>query len=186
MLYAAVQTIVLGRRAGWYSALGFHLAGFFHIAAAAFGVSALLQVMPQLFVVMKLVGAIYLIWLGIRYLRGHSALASADSSISGRPAWKALRDSVMVEVLNPKSVLFYFAFLPQFIDGSAEWPVWVQIVVLGMIVNMMFSLTDAILIELSHAIVKVLKASPTLLTLLQRIGGGILIALGVNFAFARQ
>lgn len=184
MFYAAAQTMVLGRRAGWYSALGFHLAGFVHIGAAAFGTSALLQITPQLFVVMKLVGAIYLIWLGIRYLRGHSALP--ENPVSSRPPWKALCDSIVVEVLNPKSVLFYFAFLPQFIDASAQWPVWVQIVVLGLIVNMMFSLTDAILIELSHVAVNVLKASPRAVGILQRIGGGILIALGVNLAFARQ
>lgn len=186
MLYAAAQTIVLGRRAGWCSALGFHLAGFLHIAAAAFGVSALLQVVPQLFVAMKLAGAIYLIWLGVKYLRGHSPSASPDEPIARRPAWKALRDGIVVEVLNPKSVLFYFAFLPQFIDASAAWPVWAQIVILGMIVNMMFSLTDAFLIELSHALVNVLKAAPRVVMLLQRIGGGVLIAIGANLAFARQ
>ena len=70
MFYAAAQTLASGRRVGWWSALGFHIAGLGHVAAAAFGVSTLLAVVPTLFTVVKLVGAAYLIWLGIRYLRG--------------------------------------------------------------------------------------------------------------------
>jgi threonine/homoserine/homoserine lactone efflux protein len=185
MFYAAAQTMALGRRAGWYSAIGFHIAGFGHIAAAALGISVLLQTTPKLFVAMKVAGALYLIWLGVRYLRGRTPLVAEGSSNSSRTARKALRDSIVAEVLNPKSVLFYFAFLPQFTDASAELPVWIQIVVLGIIVNLMFTVTDAILIEISHGAMRTLKASRIAL-LVQRIGGGILIALGVNLAFARQ
>jgi len=186
MFYAAAQTMALGRRAGWCSAAGFHLAGFVHIAAAAFGISVLLQMAPKLFVVMKFAGAAYLIWLGLRYLRGSMPLPDASSSVSPRTTRRALRDSVVVEVLNPKSALFYFTFLPQFTDDSAGLPVWTQIVVLGAIVNTMFSITDAILIEMSHAAMRALKASERIVLLVQRIGGGIMVALGVNLAFARQ
>src|SRR3546814_736284 len=77
MLYAAARTLASGRRVGWWSALGFHLAGLGHVAAAAFGVSALLAVVPALFTVMKFLGAAYLIWLGISYLRGARAPVSA-------------------------------------------------------------------------------------------------------------
>jgi threonine/homoserine/homoserine lactone efflux protein len=185
MFYAAAQTMAAGRRAGWYSAIGFHIAGLGHIAAAAFGISALLQMTPKLFVGMKLAGAGYLIWLGVRYLRGRASLVASSSS-SNRTAGKALRDSIVAELLNPKSALFYFAFLPQFTDASAELSVWIQIVALGAIVNMMFTITDAILIEISHAVMSTLKASERIALLAQRIGGGILVALGVNLAFARQ
>jgi threonine/homoserine/homoserine lactone efflux protein len=65
-------------------------------------------------------------------------------------------------------------------------PVWAQIVVLGIVVNAMFSVTDAILIEMSHAAMRRLKASERVALVFQRIGGGILIVLGVNLAFARQ
>lgn len=184
MLYAAGQTMALGRRAGWYSALGFHLAGSGHIAATALGITVLLQQLPELFVAMKMIGALYLIWLGVRYLRARTPLTLAGAV--PRPPGKALRDSVVVEALNPKSALFFFAFLPQFTDPGAGLPVWAQIVILGAIVNAMFTATDLILIEGSHAVMRRLKASEAFTRLAQRIGGGVLIALGVNMALSRQ
>jgi len=186
MLYAAAQTLASGRKAGWWSALGFHIAGLGHGAAAALGVSTLLAVVPALFTVMKLVGAAYLIWLGIKYLRGPRSLVSAPRKAPAPTARKALRDSVIVEAMNPKSALFYLAFLPQFTDSSADLPIWAQIVILGMIVNAMFSVTDAILIETSHAVATRLRSSERFVLALQRLGGGVLIALGVNLSLARS
>ena len=186
MFYAAAQTLALGRRAGWYSALGFHLAGFGHIAAAAFGLSLLLQIVPGLFTAMKLVGAAYLVWLGIKYLRRRSSIVATAGHAADLTATRALRDSIVVEALNPKSVLFYLAFLPQFTDPSAEFPIWAQVIVLGAIVNAMFTVTDAILIEMSHSVMRRLKSSARVARTFQRIGGGILVALGLNLAIARQ
>ena len=186
MFYAAAQTLALGRRAGWWSALGFHIAGFAHIAAAAFGVSALLAVVPALFVVMKFAGAAYLVWLGITYLRGARPMPSASHRSPAPTAWKALRDSIVVEITNPKSALFHFAFLPQFTDPAAAFPIWLQIVVLGMIVNLMFSATDAVLIEASHAVATALRSSERFVRGLQKVGGGVLIALGANLALVRN
>ncbi len=186
MFYAAAQTLASGRRAGWWSALGFHIAGLGHAAAAAFGVSTLLAVVPALFTVMKLVGAAYLIWLGIKSLRGARLPVSAPRRPSAPTAPKALRDSVVVEATNPKSALFYLAFLPQFTDPSAEFPIWVQIVILGMIVNAMFSVTDAILIEMAHAVATRLRSSERFMLALRRLGGGLLITLGVGLAWTRN
>lgn len=186
MFYAAAQTMASGRRAGWYSAIGFHLAGFGHIAATAFGVSVLFKMIPTLFIIMKAVGAAYLIWLGVNYLTGRAPLIQPGNPLSNLQAAKALKDSIVVEALNPKSVLFFLAFLPQFTDTSASLPVWAQIVVLGAIVNAMFTVTDAVFIEMAHAAMRRLKASERAVLVLQRVGGGILVALGLNLAFARQ
>jgi threonine/homoserine/homoserine lactone efflux protein len=186
MFYAAAQTLASSREAGWWSALGFHIAGLGHVAAAAFGVSTLLAVVPALFTVMKLIGAAYLIWLGIKYLRGAGLSLPAPRKPTAPAARKALRDSVIVEATNPKSALFYLAFLPQFTDSSAALPIWGQIVILGVIVNAMFSVTDAILIETSHALATKLRSSERLVLALQRFGGGVLIALGINLALARN
>ena len=88
--------------------------------------------------------------------------------------------------MNPKSALFYLAFLPQFTNSSAELPIWVQIVILGMIVNALFSVTDAILIETSHAVATKLRSSERFVLALQRLGGGVLITLGLNLALVRD
>jgi threonine/homoserine/homoserine lactone efflux protein len=186
MFYAAAQTIAQGRRAGWLSALGFHLGGFVHISAAAFGLTILLETVPVFYVIVKLAGATYLIWLGIKYFRVSERFGLADVEALPKASHKALRDSIVVELLNPKTALFYLAFLPQFADNDASLPVWTQILVLGAIVNTMFSLTDAVCIALSGAVMKRMVASQRVGRLARRIGGGVLVALGVNLAVSRQ
>ncbi len=185
MLYAAAQTLSIGRRAGWWSALGFHIAGLGHIAAAAFGVSTLLAVVPALFTAMKFAGAAYLLWMGVKYLRTPRLPDLPASKPIPRSVRKALRDSVIVEALNPKTALFYLAFLPQFTEASAAFPIWMQIVVLGVLVNTMFTMTDAVLIELSHALATRLRRSARMVFALRRLGGGMLIALGATLALTR-
>lgn len=186
MFYAAAQTLAHGRRAGWLSAVGFHLGGFVHITAAAFGVAILLRTVPVLYVMVKLLGAMYLVWLGIRCFVGSSKLHSATSEARPESTHKALRNSIIVEVLNPKTALFYLAFLPQFTDVSASLPVWAQVLVLGTIVNFMFSVTDAICIELSEAMASRLVVSHRAGRWAQRVGGSVLVALGVNLATSPQ
>jgi threonine/homoserine/homoserine lactone efflux protein len=186
MFYTAAQTIAHGRRVGWLSAIGFHLGGFVHIMAAAFGMAILLKTVPVLYVIVKLLGATYLIWLGVKYFRGLGNAVLTDFAVRHKPTCKALRDSIVVEVLNPKTALFYLAFLPPFTDISASLPVWAQVIVLGAIVNVMFSITDALCIELSDAMTKRLVVSHGAGRFAQRIGGSILIALGVNLAMSRQ
>jgi len=192
MFYAVAQTVALGRRAGWYSALGFHIGGFVHILAAAFGLAVLLQTVPQMFTVVKLAGAAYLIWLGIKYIRRaenskRSIVAAQTKTLrEKKTSGRALLDSIVVEMLNPKSALFFIAFLPQFTDSAASFPIWGQIVVLGAFVNAVFTASDAVCIELSDAAMKRVRGSPGLVRLAERAGGGILITLGLHLAAARQ
>src|SRR3546814_15796181 len=105
--------------------------------------------------------------LGIGCLRG-GALPVAGTAVA-TPA-RAFRDSVLAEVLNPKTALFHFAFLPKFTDPAAAFPVWLQIAVLGIVVNALFSVTDAVLIEASHAAAARLRASDGMLRTLRRLG----------------
>jgi threonine/homoserine/homoserine lactone efflux protein len=186
MFYAAAQTFAQGHRAGWLSAVGFHLGGFVHILAAAFGLAILLKTVPVFYIVVKFAGATYLIWLGVKYVRGLERPARSDVAALPKPSRKALRDSIVVEVLNPKTALFYLAFLPQFTDNDASLPIWTQILVLGAIVNTMFSITDAACIVVCEAASKRLAASQRIGRLAQRIGGSVLIALGINLAVSRQ
>jgi threonine/homoserine/homoserine lactone efflux protein len=186
MLYAATQTIARGRRAGWLSAAGLHLAGYAHILSAALGLAVLLEAVPLLYTIVKFAGAAYLIWLGIRLLRSPNSFRLPVAQPVSATQRRAIRDSVTVEVLNPKTALFYLAFLPQFTDVSASLPVWGQILVLGTIVNVMFSVTDAVCVLLSERMTRLIIASRASERLARRVGGGVLVALGVNIAVSRQ
>ncbi|WP_300067986.1 LysE family translocator [uncultured Ruegeria sp.] len=180
MLYMAVQTMAHGARAGLLSSLAFHLASYIHIFAAAFGVTVLLKTAPFLLIVLKIVGGCYLIWMGIRLWKRPKTGALTAQSSKAKPSRQAFRDSLTIEILNPKSALFYFAFLPQFTTSEAAFPIWVQILALGVIANVAFSLTDIVCILFAGLVAMRAAASARLVALGRRIGGTILMSMGAG------
>ena len=118
-LYAAAQTIARGQRAGWFAALGIHIGGYVHVFAAALGLAVLFQAIPLLYVALKFGGAAYLIWLGFKMFTSKASFEVTDLRIGAKSPRKAFWESVTVEVLNPKTAIFYLAFLPQFTDPNA-------------------------------------------------------------------
>ncbi len=185
MLYAAAQTIARGRRAGLMASLGIHLGCYVHVIAAAAGLSMLFHAVPMLYMLVKLAGAAYLVWLGISLFRARVedvALPGIEAK-SGR---RAFLESISVEVLNPKTAIFFMAFLPQFIDASAAFPIWVLFLILGTIVNLMFSSADIVCVFLAGAIVTRLRRSNHARRLMQRAGGALLVGLGTHLALQRS
>ncbi|AXI47342.1 amino acid transporter [Sulfitobacter sp. SK012] len=185
-LYAAAQTIARGQRAGWFAALGIHIGGYVHVLAAAFGLAILFKAIPALYLALKLGGAAYLIWLGHKMFTSKSELGSTNLKVEVKIPKKAFWESVTVEVLNPKTAIFYLAFLPQFSDPNAGFPIWIQLLILGTIVNIVFSSADALCVILADRVTSFFKNSGTANRIAQRAGGGILIALGLNVALNRQ
>ena len=141
---------------------------------------------PILYLALKLAGAAYLIWLGVRMFRAKATWTTLEPARTAKSPRKAFWESVTVEVLNPKTALFYLAFLPQFTDPDAGTAIWVQLLVLGTIVNLMFSSADALCVVLAHKLAAYFKGSGAHNTIAPRIGGSILIALGFHIALARQ
>lgn len=186
MLYAAAQTLARGRWSGLMATLGIHVGGYAHVLAAAAGLSVLFHAVPTLYVAVKVIGAIYLIWLGISLFRSRAN----DEPITGDPMAKSARraflESVVVEVLNPKTALFFLAFLPQFVDASAAFPVWLQFVLLGTIVNLIFSSADVVCVFMAGAIINRLRNSNRARRMMQRAGGTILVGLGLHLAFQKS
>ena len=130
VLYIVTRSIDQGRSAGLVSVLGIHTGSVVHVAAAALGVSAILASSAVAFGVVKYVGAAYLIWLGIRTIRErHEERPSGP--VGGRSLGRVYAQGVVVNVLNPKTALFFLAFLPQFVDVS-RGAVTLQIVILGL------------------------------------------------------
>jgi threonine/homoserine/homoserine lactone efflux protein len=184
MLYTAAQTVVRGRKGGFMAALGIQCGGYVHVMGATLGLSALFQHVPELYMAVKIAGALYLVWLGIVTIRGTTG-AEAMPQIAARSAGRAFADSVVVEVLNPKTALFFLAFLPQFVDASVAAPVWLQFLVLGTLVNITFSAADIATVLLASAALKHLRRSTAVQRALRWIGGSVLVGLGAHMAASR-
>jgi threonine/homoserine/homoserine lactone efflux protein len=186
MLYVAARTLAADRRAGLMATLGIHVGCYVHVVAAAAGLSILFHLVPTLYLVVKLAGAAYLIYLGFRMIR---AARSQDPVSEALPPQKssgrAFVESMLVEVLNPKTAIFFLAFLPQFIDAAAAFPVWLQFVILGTVVNAMFTVADIACVMAASTITRRLARVSSLQRNLQRAGGAILVGLGLHVAFQR-
>jgi len=181
LLYTAAQTIAHGRRAGLMAMLGIHLGCYAHVVAAAFGLSAVFKHVPELYVAVKIVGALYLVWLGIGMIRSKLGV-EAQAPAPAKTVRRALVDSVIVEVLNPKVALFFIALLPQFVDPAAALPVWAQFLILGTMVNFAFSSADLLTVLGASLVMKTMKASRAGFALGRWIGGSLMIGLGLKLA----
>jgi threonine/homoserine/homoserine lactone efflux protein len=139
VLYVVARTVEQGRTAGLVSVLGLETGALIHVAAAAAGLSALVASSPTAFAVLRYGGAAYLLWLGVRTLRH----GRQDAPAAQAPASHArlFRDGVLVDLLNPKTALFFLAFLPGFVHAGAG-PVALQVVVLGLVFVALAALTD--------------------------------------------
>ena len=176
ILYMTAQTLAHGRKAGLLAALGIHIGCYIHIAAAALGLAALLHHAPLLYGAIKLAGAVYLVWLGATMLLGvgkHAAHAEA-----AKPG--VLRDSIVVEVLNPKTALFFVTFLPQFVDPAVAMPMSLQFLMFGLLVNLALSVADIAAVFLASFTLGRLVGGAG--NLVPRACGSILIGLGLMLA----
>jgi len=190
LLYTAAQTLAHGRRGGFMAALGLHIGGLVHVFAAAAGLSAVFTHVPAAYTALKVAGAIYLVWLGIGIIRtkmdpSFAEPGRAPRQVPPRHGGRAFLHSVMVEVLNPKTALFFIAFLPQFADAGAAFPVWVQFLILGLIVGCAFSMADLIAVLLTHQVLAGMKKTRTAQRIARWTGGSVLVGLGAHLALSK-
>jgi threonine/homoserine/homoserine lactone efflux protein len=129
VLYIVVQSAEQGRRVGLASVAGIHLGTLVHVAAAVVGLSAIIVASAVAFSAVKYAGAAYLVYLGIRKLLERPPAAPAAAR--REPLRRAFVRGAVVNILNPKTALFFLAFLPQFVDAD-RGSVWSQVLVLGL------------------------------------------------------
>ncbi len=184
LIYVAAQTVARGRRAGLMAALGIHLGCYAHVAAATLGLSAIFRHVPEAYAVVKIAGALYLVWMGIGMIRRRGEGAKRPPEVA-RSARRAFVESVMVEVLNPKVAIFFIAFLPQFVDPHAGLPVALQFLVLGVIVNLTFSSADLLTVVAASTITARLRRTSAGLRAMRVAAGSLLIGLGARLALER-
>jgi threonine/homoserine/homoserine lactone efflux protein len=180
MLYVAARGASEGRSAGIVSALGIGAGTFVHIALVALGLAALLAAVPVAYTVVRVGGAAYLIYLGVRAFRSKTSLVVAEVEPASLP--KIFRQGVITNVLNPKVALFFLAFLPQFIDPAKGNPA-LQVVALGLLFN-----TTGTLVNLGVALAASRAAASLRRTTragmwLHKLTGALFIGLGLRLAF---
>jgi threonine/homoserine/homoserine lactone efflux protein len=184
ILYVAARTLAGGRAEGVASSLGTGIGGLVHVVAGALGISAIVMASAQAFTVLKIAGAVYLIWLGVRtYLQAGGVEARPDIAVTGSA--RAFRDGILVEALNPKTALFFLAFIPQFVDPS-RGSVASQFIALGLVSVALNTLVDLVVAMLADKARRGVAASPTLVKRMQQGCGALLCGLGVSLGLARQ
>jgi threonine/homoserine/homoserine lactone efflux protein len=180
VLYILTHSAAQGRRAGLASVGGIELASLTHAVAATLGLSALLLTSAFAFSVVKYLGAAYLIYLGVRTL-----LAGHESSQTPVPAPKScsrlFAQGFLVNLLNPKTALFFYAFLPQFVD-PARVVVIGQTLVFGVLFVLLASCTDSLYALLGSTVGKFLTRNVRFRQGRRYVTGGVYIVLGVTAA----
>jgi threonine/homoserine/homoserine lactone efflux protein len=182
VLYVVTRSIEHGRRAGLASVLGIHVGTLVHIAAATVGLSALVLSSAVAFTAVKLAGAVYLVGLGLWTLV--SRRAELDVALGGeRNLRRAFAQGVVVNVLNPKTALFFLAFLPQFVDPNAPHPA-IQIAFLGMLFALLGMVTDSCWALAAGTAGGMLRRSRRFVRVQRYVSGSVYLGLGVATAFA--
>jgi len=182
VLYIVTRSIHQGRRAGLVSVLGIHLGTLVHITAATVGLSALLVSSATAFTAVKVAGAAYLIGLGLWTLFSRSA--PVEIALGGERALRRVfAQGVIVNVLNPKTALFFLAFLPQFVDPDRGHAT-LQIALLGLTFAALGMITDSLWALGAGAAGDVLRRSRRFAQVQRYVSGSVFVGLGVVTAFA--
>jgi threonine/homoserine/homoserine lactone efflux protein len=189
--YIVSRSLAQGPRAGALSALGISLGCCLHCLLCAFGVTALLAASPSAFAIIKFAGALYLIFLGARILWSARQLVREGASRTlaqgpvARGAWALIVQGFLTNVANPKVILFFIAFFPQFVaTDSPSKPV--SLLVLGALFVVIITLYNIVMAWLAGSITARIRAVPRVSLWLERGLGGAFIALGLRIALIRQ
>jgi threonine/homoserine/homoserine lactone efflux protein len=184
VLYIVARSVKQGRTAGLVSVLGIHLGTIVHISAAAVGLSALIVSSSLAFAIVKYLGAAYLISIGIRTFMAGDADPEA-AAVPAETLRRVFRDGFVVNLFNPKTAIFFLAFLPQFVDparGALHW----QILILGFTFMGLGMMSDGMFAVLAGAAGDLLRRNRRFLRYQRWFAGTSFIGLGVTAALATR
>lgn len=190
MLYVLSRTVGQSRAAGLASALGLCAGGILLAIATAFGLAAVFQKFDWIVVLLRYAGSAYLIWLGVDMIQGARANAQTAlnvEQVNQKPLSAIVWQGVIVEVLNPKTVLFFALFLPPFISAgsaqAADTNVTTQLLVLGALVPLTAIPSDLVVAYMGSSLAKIINKKQIMRERMAWAGGLILIAIALNLHF---
>ncbi|CAM2182777.1 homoserine/homoserine lactone efflux protein [Paraburkholderia sacchari] len=179
-LQVLARGISQGRAAGLVAALGFAAGVTFHTTLAALGIAAVLRSSPLAFQILKLAGAAYLVWIGVKAVRSQGLAAAGDRP--RQPLSTIFRQSVLGNVMNPKVTLFFVVFLPQFVDTHGAQSVTLQMLELGLVFMAQTVVVFSLFGLCAGTIGGWLKRRPRAGVWLDRLAGITFIAIGIRVA----
>jgi threonine/homoserine/homoserine lactone efflux protein len=182
IFYIVARTLAGGRKEGLASSVGLGLGGLVHVFGSAVGLSALIMASAEAFTLLKIAGALYLIWLGVKTWREARAVEPAEVQTTG--AHRAFREGIVVEALNPKTAAFFLAFIPQFVDPSAN--VAAQFIVLGLISVALNTSADLVVTYWAAKARTGLARRPAFVAKARQASGAMMCGLGTTLLFARR
>lgn len=185
LFYVAGRTLASGRADGFASCLGSMLGGCVHVLAGALGVSALVMASATAFTVLKFVGGLYLIYLGVQTWRSAAAPALVLDNAAAPDTRRAFRQGIVVEATNPKTTAFFLALIPQFINAS-HGSVALQFVVFGLVSVALNTGMAVLVVSAASALRGRLAGKAHIVRRLRQGSGAILGGLGVSLLLTRR
>jgi len=182
IFYVAARTLAGGRSEGLASSFGTGVGGLVHVIAGAVGISALVMASAEAFTGLKIVGACYLIWLGFKTWRDAGIVDPIGVETTG--VCQAFRDGILVEALNPKTAAFFLAFIPQFVDPTAN--VARQFIILGVISVVLNTGADVVVTYWAAKARAGLAKRPSLIVKMRQTSGAVMCALAASLLLVRR
>lgn len=183
LLFTIGRALTVGRTDALLSAVGNAVGVFGQVLCVALGLGAIVAASAAAFTVLKLIGAAYVVWLGVQAIRNRAdARLALDAAgpVRRTSAWESVRTGTIVGATNPKTIVFFVAFLPQFVDGSA--PAGPQLVLLGLIFCVMATISDSVWVLVASRAKAWFARKPKRLDHLAAGGGVMMIGLGATLA----
>ena len=178
VFYIVARSVQQGSLAGIVSAVGVVTGGFIHVLAGTVGLSALVLSSPIAFTTVKYFGALYLVYLGFRSFLGKDRSGDPNLQLRPRQLGRVYRDGLLVNLFNPKTILFFIAFLPQFVDSTRGNP-GMQFLLLGTIMVSMGLVTDSIYAAMAGRASQWLRKTRSRLSYQEWFAGTVYLGLGI-------
>lgn len=183
-LLIAARAIGQGREAGIVASLGIGIGLVCHIIAAALGVAAIVAALPLALEVIRCAGAAYLLWLGIRLLRSPGE-GGGTVAAPRAPLWAVFRQGILTNLLNPKIILFFLAFLPQFVTQETEHPA-LRMIILGGVFSVAGTLWNIVVAFTAGFAGAWMRKRPGLRRFQERLTGIVFVAIACRLALPER